>query len=902
METPDVAEVQRAVGERYEVLELAGAGGMGAVYRARHCALGHFVAIKTLPPEVMESGMRQERFKREAGLAAHLSHPNIVPVFEFEQRAGVAYLIMPFVRGHSLGSMLGDGTRLALVDLMRVLVDIGAALDFVHPRGVIHRDVKPANIMIEDDTGRALLTDFGVAYVSPTTSGALTAVGSAIGTPDYMAPEQAIGRRIDGRADLYALAIVAYESLTGTLPMLSESPDAPARALHEARPEIAPRVAAALMAPLAQQPADRPASAAQWLAQIKRASSGARRQALLLGAVVVAALLVVGKIALGRHEAAVAPATVAVMPFTVSGSPSYSTDRLPEAFLYRFGSVPQLRDAISFGRVLDLNGGSRSVTPSDADTIARKLGAKYFVNAAIAFQGGNVTLTATFYETGRPEPLATPVARVSVDSSLDNLWDAAWAQILAVVGAEFRRNPYATMPHGKDAVAAYLKADDAFLHANYTRAQVLYDSVTRLDQDFAPAYLRRVLVLAQVAPVEDSLRIAMLDARRHRAELAPSDSLLLEGYIQLVEHGDGIAALKQFREAVDSAPKSYWARFALGEFYYYFGQLFDIEHPLDSARAAFDSVLVMKHDFAAAIANSISLAHLQNRDPAARNLIAAYYRVDSTSLVAEVIGLADTFLFHTKDALKVVNTLERHDFTVLEFLAFQAAQAGTLDQRRGPARRILRELARKARTPPERNLALRFGLAADLREGWTDSARARLASSDAEATERDEWLILAAAAGVPSLGDGAAARQRAAERTNADTSATLMWLLGATAPGDPARYRHVLQGQARDGSPLPSSLLLDLEARRLLAAGDTMGALQKWDEAMRRYAVLAAPFGLVASLWPLRRDLVRIAALRKDSTRVDRGCRSFDALVGFVDQIVKPAVDSVCDAWRRQRR
>jgi serine/threonine protein kinase/tetratricopeptide (TPR) repeat protein len=899
MDTPDVAEVQRAVGERYEVLELAGAGGMGAVYRARHCALGHFVAIKTLPPEVMESGMRQERFKREAGLAAHLSHPNIVPVFEFEQRAGVAYLIMPFVRGHSLGSMLGDGTRLALVDLMRVLVDIGAALDFVHPRGVIHRDVKPANIMIEDDTGRALLTDFGVAYVSPTTSGALTAVGSAIGTPDYMAPEQAIGRRIDGRADLYALAIVAYESLTGTLPMLSESPDAPARALHEARPEIAPRVAAALMAPLAQQPADRPASAAQWLAQIKRASSGARRQALLLGTIVVGALLVVGKIALGRHEAAVAPASVAVMPFLTQGQAPYSVDKLPDWFVGRFSPVPKLSEVVSFGRVLDQTG-QRPVTRAKADSVARQLGAKYFLNpVSLEFQGRSVTLTASLYETGRADPRATVDAQGPVDS-LSPLMDLLWAKIL---GAEFRPNSNATIPRGKEAIAAYLNADVAFGHADYDKAQVLYDSVTRRDPDFAPAYLRRVLVLAQVAPQEDSLRAAMRSARGHWGGLTVSDSLLLDGYVQLVERGDGIAALEQFREAVNTSAGSIWARFALGEFYYYFGQLFDIEHPLDSARAAFDSVRAIDSRFAAAIANSISLAHLQGQDDLARRLIREYHGIDSASVVAEVIGLADTFLFHKRDALKVVNTLERHDFIVLEFLAFQAAQAPTPEEQHGPpARRILRELARKARSPYERNLALRFGLAADLRQGWIDSARARLASSGAEATERDEWLILAAAAGVPSLGDGAAARQRAAERIDADSSATLTWLLGATAAGDPSRYMRVLERQAHDSAPLPFSLLRDLQARRLLAAGDTAGALQKWDEAMRRYAVLAAPFGLVASLWPLRRDLVRIAALRKDTTRVDRGCRSFDALVGFVDQIVKPAVDSVCDAWRRQRR
>jgi serine/threonine protein kinase len=898
MDTPDVAEVQRAVGERYEVLELAGAGGMGAVYRARHCALGHFVAIKTLPPEVMESGMRQERFKREAGLAAHLSHPNIVPVFEFEQRAGVAYLIMPFVRGHSLGSMLADGTRLALVDLMRVLVDIGAALDFVHPRGVIHRDVKPANIMIEDDTGRALLTDFGVAYVSPTTSGALTAVGSAIGTPDYMAPEQAIGRRIDGRADLYALAIVAYESLTGTLPMLSDSPDAPARELHAARPEIAPRLAAALMAPLAQQPGDRPASAAQWLAQIKRASSGARRQALLLGAVVVAALLVVGKIALGRHEAAAAPATVAVMPFTVSGNPPYPTELLPQSLIFRFSGVPKLREAISFGRVLDLIKSSHSVTPAEADSLAQRLGAKYFVNAALAFQGGRVTLTAPFFETGNREPKATPVVQGSVDS-LDNLWDAAWAQILTVVGAEFLRNAYATMPRGKDAIAAYLKADEAFRHAEYGTARALYDSVIRLDSNFAPAYLQRVLVLAQVDPNEDSLRAAMREARPHSRNLKQSDSLLLDGYIQLVDHGDGAAALDRFRAAAATAGGSIWAQFALGVFYYYFGQLFDIEHPIDSARAAFDSVRIMDPRFAAAIANSISLAHLQGHDDLARSLIRAYHRVDSTSMVAEVIGLADTLLFHKPDAFKVVNTLERHEFPVLEFLAFQAAQAGTPEERRGFGRGILRALARKARTPYDRTLALRFGLAADLREGYLDSARARLASSGAEATERDAWLILAAAAGVPALGDGAAARQRAAKRTDADSSATLMWLLGATAD-NPARYMRMLEGlAARDSSPLASSLLRDLEARRRLAGGDTTGALEKWEEATRRYSVLSAPFGLVSSLWPLRRDLVRYGLQVGDTARVIRACRSFDALVGFVDQIVKPAMDSVCASWRR---
>jgi hypothetical protein len=124
-----------------------------------------------------------------------------------------------------------------------------------------------------------------------------------------------------------------------------------------------------------------------------------------------------------------------------------------------------------------------------------------------------------------------------------------------------------------------------------------------------------------------------------------------------------------------------------------------------------------------------------------------------------------------------------------------------------------------------------------------------------------------------------------------------MWLLGATA-GDPARYMRILQDQAaRDGSPLASSLVRDLEARRLLARGDTTRALDNWDEATRRYSVLAAPVGLVASLWPMRRDLIRHAMLKADTARVIRACRSFDAIVGFVDQIVQPDLKERCAPW-----
>ena len=233
-------DVQHAIGDRYELLSAVGAGGMGFVYSARHVTLGHVVAVKVLPPEVAASEMRLRRFQQEAALAASLAHPHIVPVYDFGVRAGITFLIMPFVRGRTLEGMLAR-ERPSLDAALRVAREIGAALDHAHERGVVHRDVKPSNILIDGDTGRALLTDFGVAHVVRVATSPLTAPGVPIGTPDYMAPEQAAGEeRLDGRADLYSLAVVTFETLTGTRPAEGSDRATLARALRGARPELAP--------------------------------------------------------------------------------------------------------------------------------------------------------------------------------------------------------------------------------------------------------------------------------------------------------------------------------------------------------------------------------------------------------------------------------------------------------------------------------------------------------------------------------------------------------------------------------------------------------------------------------------------------------------------------------------
>jgi hypothetical protein len=190
---------------------------MGAVYLADEEALDRLVAIKVLPPELNDPHAR-ERFKREARIAARLSHPNIVPLHTFGEVAGVLYFVMGFVHGESLADMLGRERILVEQQARPLLAALARAAGFAHARGVLHRDIKPENILIEAETGTPMLTDFGIAKPSGAVQ-TLTELGHAIGTPSYMSPEQASGEReIDGRSDLYSLGIVAYRMVTGRLP------------------------------------------------------------------------------------------------------------------------------------------------------------------------------------------------------------------------------------------------------------------------------------------------------------------------------------------------------------------------------------------------------------------------------------------------------------------------------------------------------------------------------------------------------------------------------------------------------------------------------------------------------------------------------------------------------------
>ena len=260
-----------AVGEHYIIEGELGRGGMAAVFRALDARLNRRVAIKLLPPEMAFNAGVKSRFLREAQMAAQLTHPNIVPIYTVDERDGLVFFVMALVDGHSVARLLAEGGRFEVERARRVVSEVADALEYAHRQGVVHRDIKPDNILIDRATGRAMVTDFGIARAAAEES-RLTVTGIAVGTPAYMSPEQAMGERdVDGRSDIYSLGVVAYQMLAGETPfraantpaMLMKHVSEPPPPVLERRRDTPKPLAAAIDRALAKRPEDRWGSAAE---------------------------------------------------------------------------------------------------------------------------------------------------------------------------------------------------------------------------------------------------------------------------------------------------------------------------------------------------------------------------------------------------------------------------------------------------------------------------------------------------------------------------------------------------------------------------------------------------------------------------------------------------------------
>ncbi len=573
----------------YRILGELGHGASASVYLADDPRHERQVALKVLYPEVAESVGRQ-RFLQEIKLAARLQHPHILPVFDSGETQGRLWYAAPYVAGETLRHRLKREPRLPIAEAVRIAREVALALDYAHRQGVVHRDVKPANILLAD--GQALVADFGIARAlrrgpqaaTNTSDEELTETGLAIGTPAYMSPEQASGGvAVDGRSDLYSLGCVLYEMLAGRPPFIGSSA---ATLLHEhltaepprvtdARPEVPSGIAAALHRTLAKTPEGRYATATEFAEALAtgerqagvvppptargRWSRSRRAITVLLATVAFAGALAYLRITHARSSGGVVhpmASTIAVLPFVPV---------LPDTMLSRLGREL----AVTLSANLDGVGGIRAteplavlgqvkgnepVTPEAGSELARSLGARSLLQGTLVREGPKVRLDVELLVAENHASLA----RSTITGPVGDITALTDSTTLAVLKDIWRGGNMpapslaAITTHSVPALRAYLNGELAMSRADFDVAVRSFEQAFAADSTFWFAYWRSLYPRMYEGTPADSGTLAALLA--HRRQLPEPDRLLLENSLTKKTMSEHLALLRQ----ITSRFPTYW--------------------------------------------------------------------------------------------------------------------------------------------------------------------------------------------------------------------------------------------------------------------------------------------------------------------------------------------------------
>jgi eukaryotic-like serine/threonine-protein kinase len=600
MGVPD--DLRSALADRYRLDRELGRGGMAVVYLAHDLRHDRPVALKVLRPELAEM-LGLERFQREIHIAARLQHPHILPVHDSGDAAGQLWFTMPFVEGESLRERLSRERQLPVEDALRIAVEAARALDYAHQQGVIHRDVKPENILLTRD-GSTLVADFGIARALGAGDERLTQTGFALGTPAYMSPEQAAGEKaLDGRTDLYSLASVLYEMLAGEAPYTGSTAQAimtrrltePAPSVRMVRPAVPPAAGEAIRKALAPMPADRFATAGEFAKALTQADgrSGeyansaempttparllARSPARPLFIALTAVLLLGAGVLFAWRRTAAAPTptgthVVAVLPFENLGdsAEAYFADGVSDEVRTKLGQVAGL-EIIARGSSIEYRH-----TAKRPDEIARELGADYLLTGTVRWQksgaASRVRVTPELVDV-RAGHAARARWGQQFDASLTDVFQvqadiaAKVADALGVALADSTQRRLTAKP--TESLAAYdeflkgeaasqgLTAEDP---PSLRRAITSYERAVALDSTFATAWAHLSRARSQLAhnsvpspTLDDEARAAMERARA----LRPTDPEVYMALAQLyyvVNPIDNRRALEAAREGLRYAP------------------------------------------------------------------------------------------------------------------------------------------------------------------------------------------------------------------------------------------------------------------------------------------------------------------------------------------------------------
>ncbi len=702
--------LQAALGATYRLEKELGGGGMSRVFLAEEIDLGRKVVIKLLPPE-LAAAVSVDRFRREIHLAARLQHPHVVPLLTAGAVDGLLYYTMPLVEGESLRARLAREGELPINEAVRILRDVADALAYAHGQGVVHRDIKPDNVLI---TGHhAVVTDFGVAKAVSQSTGelSLTSVGVALGTPAYMAPEQAVAdSHADHRADIYAFGAMAYELLAGQPPFRGATPQQvlgahltePPVPVTKLRSTVPAALAELVMRCLEKKPADRwqtaeevhnrleamttPSGGTMPVGAMQRVSS--RRWPL------VAALALLSAVGIGvvswlraRPRAALDADLIAVAPFDVLGS---------DLEIWREGLV----DVLS--RNLDGAGPLRTVSPTvvirrwsgraepaSATDLGRRTGTRLAVfGRLVATSGDSVRLNASVLDIGKGAVLGEIEVR-DAKPKMDRLADSLTLRVLREVGRSRPIGAARLASFGTASLTSmkfFLQGEQQYRRSNWDSARVNYQRATELDSSFALAYNRLGAILGWQSTLYDSLaETYQLKAGALNHGLPPRESLLIvtDSLMSSLSSSFPVGlefwlrTRRLFRtvdEAMSRYPDDPEVSLALGEARFHFGLFGGTS--LRRTREAFDRAIASDSAFAPAYIHAVELA-LNLEGPAeARKYIDAYLSLaprdkhaDGIRLVGRLLDPAEAHAPETEQFLRTAgaNTLSSAYLTFWDY-------------------------------------------------------------------------------------------------------------------------------------------------------------------------------------------------------------------------------------------
>jgi serine/threonine-protein kinase len=758
-----VSRLRTALGDRYEILRLIGEGGMARVYLARDLRHERLVALKVLRPELGAS-LGADRFLREIRIVAGLQHPNVLPLFDSgaARQAGdgteLLWYVMPYVEGESLRAKLQREQRLSLAETLSIGEDLAGALDYAHARGVVHRDVKPENVLLSG--GHAFVADFGVARaVDLAGAHGATAVGIAMGTPAYMSPEQAAGHAdLDGRSDVYSLACVVFEMLAGTAPFAGTTPREimakhalhPAPRITQDRPELAPSVESALRRGLAKAPQERPSTGTDLLRELRGTEqtqahtppaplpAPPRRRAWLipaaLASLALAAVLVWRTWSRGEPPPAGASASaVAVLPFTVRGGDSLG---LGEGLVGLLGTkLDGAGDLHSVDPRALLSYVSRqprgALGPDQGSAIAEHFGAGLFVLGDVLTVGDRLRLTASLYDTRRAgRPTATGSAEGPPDRVFE-LVDSLAAQLVGGwSGRESRLTAIAAVTTPSlGALKAYLEGETAFRAGNFDAAVDGFQRAVAQDSLFALAWYR-MSVAAEWLTRSDIARDAAEHAARLADRLSEHDRLLLEALLT-TRRGAGAQAERLFQNILATYPNDVEAWLQLGEVQFHYGPL--MGRPVADSKATWQRVLALEPNFFAPLVHLVRIAASDGDAPAVDSLVRRALAIraqtpgpDPGATRSEALELEALRAFALRDTAAQARALSRldsaTDVTVDLSMWGVASYAGDWDG----AARIAKLLAEPSRPSWSRAASAIFLANLDQARGRIDAARREL--------------------------------------------------------------------------------------------------------------------------------------------------------------------------------